>query len=195
LDSWELLLAKALACLDSARTQGLTIGEWTFGGGTGLMCHFDHRFSRDIDIFVPDAAYLPYLSPRLNDAIAGRTDDYDEAAHYVKLRFSEGEIDFIVATTLTSPGLLSVSSRASLSGSKCRPRSPSRKHITGLRISSHVTSLTWPSFSESNPRPFGLRHTCSQIGAQRYCTDFPPSIKATISKRLMNSTSSRPGIS
>src|SRR5258708_16691983 len=67
------------------------------------MCHFDLRFSRDIDIFVPDAAYLPYLSPRLNDAIAARTDDYHEAAHYVKLRFAEGEIDFIVATTLTTP--------------------------------------------------------------------------------------------
>jgi hypothetical protein len=106
LDNWESLLAKALACLESARTQGLTINQWTFGGGTALMCHFDHRFSRDIDIFVPDAAYLPYLSPRLNDAIASRTDDYDEAAHYVKLRFAEGEIDFIVASTLTIPGFV-----------------------------------------------------------------------------------------
>ncbi len=34
------------------------------------------------------------------------TDDYDEAAHYVKLRFAEGEIDFIVATTLTTPGFV-----------------------------------------------------------------------------------------
>jgi hypothetical protein len=30
---------------------------WTFGGGTVLMLGFDHRFSKDIDLFVPDPQY------------------------------------------------------------------------------------------------------------------------------------------
>jgi predicted nucleotidyltransferase component of viral defense system len=28
--------------------------HWTFGGGTILMLRYDHRFSKDIDLFVPD---------------------------------------------------------------------------------------------------------------------------------------------
>ena len=44
--------------------------NWTFGGGTVLMRRFRHRFSQDVDIFVPDPQYLGYLDPELNDAVA-----------------------------------------------------------------------------------------------------------------------------
>jgi len=60
-----------------------------------------HRFSKDIDIFVPDPQWFGYLTPRLSDAAQAMTTDYSEDAMSLKLRFEEGEIDFIASTPLT----------------------------------------------------------------------------------------------
>lgn len=60
-----------------------------------------HRFSKDIDIFVPDRQWLDYLTPRLNDTAESLTTDYVEEAASLKLRFGEGEIDFVASTPLT----------------------------------------------------------------------------------------------
>ena len=65
------------------------------------MRRHHHRFSKDIDIFVPDPQVLPYLSPRLNDAAESLTTDYVEQAGFLKLVFPEGEIDFVASETLT----------------------------------------------------------------------------------------------
>lgn len=72
------------------------------GGGTVLMLHYNHRVSRDIDIFFNDAQYITYLTPRINDAVAKYTEDYDEQSNFLKLKFGDGEIDYIVAPALTS---------------------------------------------------------------------------------------------
>lgn len=98
--SWERLLERALAILDRAeRSTGVSF-DWTFGGGTALMVVFDHRTSKDIDIFVPDPQMLPYLSPRLSDDPA--TPSYVESGACVKLVYPEGEIDFIAARPVTA---------------------------------------------------------------------------------------------
>lgn len=47
-----------------------------------LTLRHRRRHSRDIDIFVPDAQYLPYLSPRLSDAAEQAAVDYEEAAEF-----------------------------------------------------------------------------------------------------------------
>jgi hypothetical protein len=60
-----------------------------------------HRLSKDIDIFLDASQVLNYLSPRLNDAIRGLSPDYVEQANSLKVRFVEGEVDFIVAGPLT----------------------------------------------------------------------------------------------
>ena len=65
------------------------------------MRRHHHRFSKDIDIFVPDPQVLPYLSPRLNDTAESLTTDYVEEAGFLKLVFPEGEIDFVASETLT----------------------------------------------------------------------------------------------
>lgn len=70
------------------------------GGGTRLMLTLNHRMSHDIDLFFTDAQWIGYLTPRLNDHVEALTADYEEAADYLKLRFPEGEIDFIVRTRL-----------------------------------------------------------------------------------------------
>ena len=98
---WETLFQRALALIDSLARAGTTLSDWSFGGGTVLMRRYRHRFSKDVDIFIPDPQYLGYLSPRLNDAAGEMTDHYVEQANFLKLRFPEGEIDFIASAPLT----------------------------------------------------------------------------------------------
>lgn len=98
---WETLFQRALLLIDTARDSGATLDNWSFGGGTVLMRRHRHRFSKDVDIFVPGPQCLPYLSPRLNDAAESLTADYVEQADFLKLNFPEGEIDFVASAPLT----------------------------------------------------------------------------------------------
>ena len=106
-ENWEILLKLAHQFLMSS---GIPGDRWTMGGGTVLMLHYNHRVSRDIDIFFNDAQYITFLTPRINDAVAGYTEDYDEQSNFLKLKFSEGEIDYIVAPSLTgsTPEILDI---------------------------------------------------------------------------------------
>ena len=70
------------------------------------MVQFEHRRSKDIDLFIPDPQYIPLLSPRLGGESIWDSQDYDEAAHYLKIRYEEGEIDFILSDRLTTVPLL-----------------------------------------------------------------------------------------
>ena len=85
----------------SALFSGVALTDWSFGGGTVLMRRHNHRFSKDIDIFIPDPQYLAYLTPRLNEIAESLTADYLEEAESLKLRFPEGEIDFVASAALT----------------------------------------------------------------------------------------------
>ena len=70
------------------------------GGGTRVMLALSHRISNDIDLFIRDPQWIGYLSPRLNSHVESLTSHYDESAVSLKLKFDEGEIDFIVAGSL-----------------------------------------------------------------------------------------------
>lgn len=96
---WQTLFARAMQLIDAVPS--IKDDQWTFGGGTVLMLKHGHRFSKDIDIFVPDPQFLQYLTPRLNDTAESLTTDYVEGTQYLKLRFAEGEIDFVAAAPLT----------------------------------------------------------------------------------------------
>lgn len=102
--NWEILFSKAMTIIDEIAIYGRDEPFWTFGGGTALMLRYGHRSSKDVDIFVPDPQSLGYVTPRLSDIAASITNDYVEAAGYVKLFLDEGEIDFVAAPNLTSPG-------------------------------------------------------------------------------------------
>jgi len=65
------------------------------------MLRLDHRASKDIDLFVTDPQVLGYLSPRLAGEAAWNTEEYDESANALKLRYDEGEIDIIVAASIS----------------------------------------------------------------------------------------------
>ncbi len=98
---WETLFQRALVLIDSVGKAGITLADWSFGGGTVLMRRYRHRFSKDIDIFISSPQYLNYLSPHLNDTAEEMTGDYTLQAEYLKLQFPEGEIDFVVSAPLT----------------------------------------------------------------------------------------------
>ena len=98
LDNWKRLFNLAWLFLESI---GLSKEDWTLGGGTTLMLHYNHRISNDIDIFFSDAQYITYLTPRLNDTVSQYVDSYNEQSNSLKLIFEFGEIDFIVAPRLT----------------------------------------------------------------------------------------------
>ena len=98
---WEKLFERALILIDSVSAAGVTLDDWSFGGGTVLMRRHRHRVSKDIDIFVPDPQYLGYLSPRLNTQAESLTERYIEQSGSLKLIFPEGEIDFVASVPLT----------------------------------------------------------------------------------------------
>jgi len=98
---WQRLLDRALKGIDALEQSGTPLRWWSFGGGTALMVQHQHRNSKDIDIFIGDPQYLTLLSPRLGGESIWDSPDYDEAAHYLKIRYNEGEIDFIVSDLLT----------------------------------------------------------------------------------------------
>jgi Nucleotidyl transferase AbiEii toxin, Type IV TA system len=79
---------------------------WSFGGGTRLALRYGHRISYDVDLFVNDAQIIPYLSPRVNDAVAALVGyDVAEDSTSLQIRRPEGFIDIVVAASLTQPGV------------------------------------------------------------------------------------------
>lgn len=96
-DTWRRLIGPALAVIDSLIPAGYGPLDFRLGGGTVLMLRFDHRISKDIDIFTHDAEALSFITPRLNDVANSIADSYEEHANVLKLLLPEGDIDFIVA--------------------------------------------------------------------------------------------------
>jgi hypothetical protein len=87
---------------DAAGAAGVCqpVPGWVLGGGTGLMILTDHRLSRDIDAFIDDSQYLALLSPETTDVC--NCSAWDRAAHYLKLKYPGGEVDFIVTAAISS---------------------------------------------------------------------------------------------
>jgi hypothetical protein len=83
------------------RAAGQPVPYWVLGGGTALMIQTGHRLSKDIDAFINDPQYLTCLSPRLGGEAVWACDAYSEASNHLKLVYPEGEIDFIVAASIT----------------------------------------------------------------------------------------------
>lgn len=102
---WAELFDQAQKIISQANSKFTVLDRWSFGGGTALMLQIGHRESFDIDIFIDDPQVLPYLNPQtqgfaLDINPAAYTSD---GTHALKIVFSDiGEIDFIVATHLTS---------------------------------------------------------------------------------------------
>lgn len=105
-NTWRALLAPALRVIDSLQVNGYGTLDFRLGGGTVLMFRFDHRISKDIDIFTYDAQALGFLTPRRNPVAEQVAASYEEHANVVKLLLPEGDIDFIVATPMIPSALV-----------------------------------------------------------------------------------------
>ncbi|MGV7215755.1 nucleotidyl transferase AbiEii/AbiGii toxin family protein [Bradyrhizobium sp. UFLA05-112] len=102
MSNWRQLPSRTIVGLEELKQQGQAVPEWILGGGTALMLHANHRLSKDIDAFIDDPQYLGVMSPRVTEVWNCQT--WDEAAHYLKLIYAEGEIDFIVSAPLSRLG-------------------------------------------------------------------------------------------
>lgn len=100
MSNWRRLLDRTLQGLAELKRQGQPVPDWVLGGGTALMIFADHRLSRDIDAFIDDPQYLALLSPETTDV--WKCSAWDRAAHYLKLKYPEGEVDFIVTAAISS---------------------------------------------------------------------------------------------
>ncbi|MEL7282766.1 MAG: nucleotidyl transferase AbiEii/AbiGii toxin family protein [Pseudomonadota bacterium] len=80
------------------------IESWSFGGGTAMMIQIDHRESHDIDLFLDDPQFLPYVEATVSErqfALGEATYNGDGTGH-LKIAFEGiGEIDFIVTGHVT----------------------------------------------------------------------------------------------
>jgi hypothetical protein len=103
--AWSALLRVALSLIRQVNSAEPVIDYWTLGGGTAMMIQIGHRESHDIDIFLPDPQHLAFLDPGRRDfALDSPPADYrGDGATFLKWAFQNlGEIDFIVAGSLTS---------------------------------------------------------------------------------------------
>ncbi|MDE3026924.1 MAG: nucleotidyl transferase AbiEii/AbiGii toxin family protein [Paracoccaceae bacterium] len=95
----------AMSIIDKANANGIGLHHWSFGGGTALMLQIRHRESHDIDLFIEDAQYLPFLNPQTQDyQLALNPTDYEtDGSHALKIVFDGvGEVDFICCGTITA---------------------------------------------------------------------------------------------
>lgn len=98
--SWRVLEKLALSMAEDAQRHAGSVFQPKLGGGTRLMLALGHRISDDIDLFIRDPQWIGYLTPRLNDRFETGLKGYDESAVALKLKYPEGEIDFIVGMSL-----------------------------------------------------------------------------------------------
>ena len=82
---------------------------WDFGGGTALSVHLEHRVSYDIDIFIDSSKHLKALTPQFNADIKNLlgNNSFEYPGYYLKLYQEHGEIDFIIGSPQTEPGVVS----------------------------------------------------------------------------------------
>lgn len=98
--TWRILESLAIEMVNDAAKNANGDFKPVLGGGTRLMLSMEHRISDDIDLFIRDPQWIGYLTPRLNDRFEDVISGYDEGATSLKLRFPQGEIDFIVSMSL-----------------------------------------------------------------------------------------------
>ena len=101
---WKELFGEAIKIIDAVNRNENILDGWTLGGGTALMLQVDHRYSRDVDIFLGDPQLLPYVHAEVADMQfgIGEPSYTGDGSVNVKIAFGGiGEIDFIVAGHVT----------------------------------------------------------------------------------------------
>lgn len=101
---WSELFDQAMSIIDQANGMGIGMDDWTFGGGTALMLQIEHRDSHDIDLFIRDPQYLPFLNPEIQGyGLSLAPSSYEtDGIRALKVIYDDiGEIDFICCSAVT----------------------------------------------------------------------------------------------
>ncbi|CEJ15574.1 hypothetical protein BN1110_05919 [bacterium YEK0313] len=101
MSNWTWLLRETFEGLRKLDERGSPVPAWVLGGGTSLMVAFRHRLSKDIDAFIDDPQYPPYLDPGMGAEGIWGCEELDRQSNALKLVYDHGEIDFIVAPAIT----------------------------------------------------------------------------------------------
>lgn len=191
-EPWETLWDNAMKALDSLEPAFPRKIDWSFGGGTAMRLFYDHRESKDVDIFVTDPYVISGLSPRLNNATQELTDDYNEQSNLLKLRFPEGEVDFIVGGRLIEAVSLA---EKHIRGRDVRVEQPieivAKSASIARRISPRETSSILPCCSTKNPIPFGSTKTSCLQSAMSFGNASERCRRRCVAKSKTHSTPSR----
>ena len=111
IDVWKKLFSCAMSQI---KQENIPKNSWSFGGGTVLMHKFNHRMSKDIDIFFLDKQLFSYVSPRVNDALEDIMIDFVEQDNFTKIYLQDGEIDFIFSPQISKckPSLTTIEGKS-----------------------------------------------------------------------------------
>ena len=84
---WSELFDMTMSIIDHTNARGLDMHNWSFGGRTALMLQIHHRDSHDIDLFIDDPQYLPYLNPQTQgyDLVLGPNDYETDGSRALKI--------------------------------------------------------------------------------------------------------------
>lgn len=80
---------------------GIPKTEYALGGGTVLSNIYNHRISKDIDIFIWNPQYFDRLSPQADFIDRPEITYYHRDAIFFQAQTSDGKIDFILAGQIT----------------------------------------------------------------------------------------------
>jgi hypothetical protein len=98
-DLWKTLLRNAIRIINDLSID-ITLCE--FGGGSSLTAQYDHRLSRDVDIFLPDPQLISYVTPRFNDTIEKNVKTYQTTWNSCQIILNDGSrIDFVYSTQVS----------------------------------------------------------------------------------------------
>jgi hypothetical protein len=187
---WARLFRMACGLIRQVNSEALVIDHWSLGGATALMLQISHRESYDIDIFLRDPQLLPFLDPEKRDFefVVPPAKHYGDGSRFLKLAFNElGEIDFIVAETLTAEPTVEreiegersrlemvpeiVTKKVVYRGSSIKPRdlfdiaASAERHfdqiVTALRPYSTEVARTMSTIEKLNPE--FVSHTIAQL--------------------------------
>lgn len=99
--AWRLLLREILQ-IEEHLPERL---PFSFGGGTALAVHLDHRVSYDIDLFYRSADVFDYYNPNKNLAVMALVQKYGGSwqypGNYLRLELGAGEIDVLISKFMT----------------------------------------------------------------------------------------------
>ncbi len=100
---WRSLFQRTMNLFDEIELTGIKVPQRSLGGGTALMFHYQHRLSKDIDIFVTDPQFLGYINPRLGGPAESLTTEYTESANYIKQNTPSSNAGYSVFMGLKRP--------------------------------------------------------------------------------------------